>query len=213
MASPLKSTCNTGQFACYKLDFLSTILHSTGRARVLGQTWPDQVDISRMCKLVTSSYLLLQGSTLKSTLGSRYPNLDTEAFRYPNRVGGLGIRTKQRSRYPNKKMSDLLSERISSCLILGVSVSEHGSWYPNRGQKVIKSRYLMQNFEGLYTESSKVYAEPLQLAQKLRKSHFTNFGNFLIPGVSVSEHILIIPTVRIKFVRIANHSRGVSVSE
>ena len=36
------------------------------------------------------------------TLGSRYPNSDTEAFRYPNRVGGLGIRTKQGSRYPNR---------------------------------------------------------------------------------------------------------------
>ena len=46
------------------------------------------------------------------TLGSRYPNSDTEAFRYPNRVGGLGIRTKQGSRYPNKTNSDSLSEQI-----------------------------------------------------------------------------------------------------
>jgi len=29
------------------------------------------------------------------TLGSRYPNSDSEAFRYPNKVEGLGIRTKQ----------------------------------------------------------------------------------------------------------------------
>ena len=35
------------------------------------------------------------------TLGSRYPNSDIETPRYPNRGGGLGIRTKKGSRYPN----------------------------------------------------------------------------------------------------------------
>ena len=36
-----------------------------------------------------------------NTLGSRYPNSDSETPRYPNRGGGLGIRTKQGFRYPN----------------------------------------------------------------------------------------------------------------
>ena len=54
---------------------------------------------------------------LDITLGSRYPNSDTEAFRYPNKGGGLGIRTssdkicsdneslKGGSRYPNSDKS------------------------------------------------------------------------------------------------------------
>ncbi len=49
-------------------------------------------------------------------------------------------------------------------------------------QKVVKNRTLVQGWKGVTAQSLKTYAKPLLLALKLRKSHFTVFGNILIPG-------------------------------
>ena len=75
----------------------------------------------------------------------------------------------------------------------GVSVSElfgysdphlviryPNKFYENRGSKSCQRQKVhVQGFKSLSIESSKT--EPFQLAQKLRKSNFTIFGNFLYP--------------------------------
>jgi len=62
-------------------------------------------------------------------------------------------------------------------LILGVSVSIQGLGIGTG----VKNRKSLKGFKGLNMESSKTYAEPLYLAWKLRKSHFTVFSNIFMP--------------------------------
>ncbi len=62
--------------------------------------------------------------------------------------------------YQDPPFSESLSEQISSELF-GYRDKGWEYRYPNRGQKAIKYRKLIEGLEGLSMESLKTYAEPL----------------------------------------------------
>ena len=126
------------------------------------------------------------------TLGSWYPNSDTEAFRYPNTARGLGIRTKQGSRYLNKKGNSSDTETPSNCSDKkqGLCIRTQQFGYRDPQGQIVRIIFLFGQRITLHLSSD---------TETTQGSRYPNQFGYRDPQDQI---------VRIKFVRIVNHQGG-----